>query len=117
MNILNKEDRRQSLWLAFGIPVGLMLVVMLIAGSVPFRGGTVSMLYSDMYHQYFPFWVEVGRALRSGEGLLWNWAAGMGMDYLSLISYYLASPLNLLSAIVPERTAWERTPGRRSSDR
>ena len=107
MNILNKEDRRQSLWLAFGIPVGLMLVVMLIAGSVPFRGGTVSMLYSDMYHQYFPFWVEFGRALRRGEGLLWNWAAGMGMDYLSLISYYLASPLNLLSAIVPESLALE----------
>ena len=107
MNILNKENRRQSLWLAFGIPVGLMLVVMLIAGSVPFRGGTVSMLYSDMYHQYFPFWVEFGRALRRGEGLLWNWAAGMGMDYLSLISYYLASPLNLISAIVPESLALE----------
>ena len=36
----------------------MMLVVMLIAGSVPFRGGTVSMLYSDMYHKvrinYYP---------------------------------------------------------------
>ena len=58
MNILNKENRRQSLWLAFGIPVGLMLVVMLIAGSVPFRGGSLSMLYSDMYHQYFPFFIH-----------------------------------------------------------
>ena len=26
----------------------------------------------------------------------------MGMDYLGLISYYLASPLNLLSVLVPE---------------
>ena len=96
----NKENRALTLWLAFGIPVGLMLIVMLISGSEPF-GGEVSMLYSDMYHQYFPFWVEFGRAIRSGEGLLWNWAAGLGMDYLSLISYYLASPLNLISAIVP----------------
>ena len=96
----NKENRALSLSLAFGIPVGLMLIVMLIAGSEPF-GGDVSMLYSDMYHQYFPFWVEFGRAIRNGEGLLWNWAAGLGMDYLSLISYYLASPLNLISAIVP----------------
>ena len=107
MTITKKENLRLSLWLAFGIPVGLMLLVMLIAGSEPFRGGEVSMLYSDMYHQYFPFWVEFGRALRSGEGLLWNWAAGMGMDYLSLVSYYLASPLNLISAIVPESLALE----------
>ena len=107
MTLKYKESRGLSLWLAFGIPVGLMLVVMLIAGSEPFRGGEVSMLYSDMYHQYFPFWVEFGRAIRNGEGLLWNWAAGMGMDYLSLISYYLASPLNLVSAIVPESLALE----------
>ena len=101
MTLTKKESLRQSYALAFGIPVGLMLIVMLIAGSEPF-GGDVSMLYSDMYHQYFPFWVEFGRAIREGDGLLWNWAAGMGMDYLSLISYYLASPLNLISAIVPE---------------
>ena len=105
MTLTKKESRAQSYALAFGIPVGLMLIVMLIAGSEPFRGGDVSMLYSDMYHQYFPFWVEFGRAIREGDGLLWNWAAGMGMDYLSLISYYLASPLNLISAIVP--AGWE----------
>ena len=106
MTLTKKESLRQSYALAFGIPVGLMLIVMLIAGSEPF-GGDVSMLYSDMYHQYFPFWVEFGRAIRGGEGLLWNWAAGMGMDYLSLISYYLASPLNLISAIVPESLSLE----------
>ena len=107
MNLNHKGSKADAYWLAFGIPVGLMLIVMVIAGAEPFRGGDVSMLYSDMYHQYFPFWVEFGRAIRNGEGLLWNWAAGMGMDYLSLISYYLASPLNLISVIVPEGLALE----------
>ena len=107
MNLKHSGSKAKSYWLAFGIPVGLMLIVMVIAGAEPFRGGDVSMLYSDMYHQYFPFWVEFGRAIRNGEGLLWNWAAGMGMDYLSLISYYLASPLNLISVIVPEGLALE----------
>ena len=51
ISLITKEDRKQSYWLAFGIPVALMLLVMLIAGSVPFRGGKLSMLYSDMYHQ------------------------------------------------------------------
>ena len=106
MNLQFKANRREVLWLAFLIPVVLMIFVMIIAGSEPFAGN-VSMLYSDMYHQYFPFWVEFGRAIRNGEGLMWNWAAGLGMDYLSLISYYLASPLNLISAIVPESLALE----------
>ena len=106
MNLQIRENRRQSYALAFGIPVGLLLIVMAFSGSEPFGNG-LSMLYSDMYHQYFPFWVEFGRVIRSGGSLLWNWAAGMGMDYLSLISYYLASPLNLISAIVPESLALE----------
>ena len=106
MDLLMKPNRRQSYALAFGIPVGLLLIVMAVSGSEPFGNG-LSMLYSDMYHQYFPFWVEFGRAIRSGDSLLWNWAAGLGMDYLSLISYYLASPLNLISAIVPESLALE----------
>ena len=60
------------------------------------------MLYSDMYHQYYPFFVAFRKALLSGDSLLWSWSVGMGMDYLGLISYYLASPLNLLSVFVPE---------------
>lgn len=77
-----------------------MLFVMLISQYEPF--GKYSMLYSDMYHQYYPFFVAFRRALRSGSGLLYTWSIGMGMDYLGLISYYLASPLNLLSVLVPE---------------
>ena len=86
--------------LAFAIPVVGMLFVMLISGYEPF--GQYSMLYSDMYHQYYPFFVAFRKALRSGEGLLYSWNVGMGMDYIGLVSYYLASPLNLLSVLVPE---------------
>jgi len=86
--------------LAFFIPWAGMMMVMLISGYEPF--GKYSMLYSDMYHQYYPFFVAFRRALRSGDSLLYSWNVGMGMDYLGLISYYLASPLNLLSVLVPE---------------
>ncbi len=87
-------------WLAFGIPCVGMLFVMLISRFEPF--GDYSMLYSDMYHQYYPFFVEFRRALVQGDGLLYTWSVGLGMDYLGLIAYYLASPLNLLSIFVPE---------------
>ena len=86
--------------LAFAIPVVAMLAVMAVSRYEPF--GPYSMLYSDMYHQYYPFFVEFRRAIRNGESLLYTWSVGLGMDYLGLIAYYLASPLNLLSIFVPE---------------
>ena len=86
--------------LAFAIPCVGMLFVMLMSRYEPF--GNYSMLYSDMYHQYYPFFVEFRSALREGKGLLYTWSVGLGMDYLGLIAYYLASPLNLLSVLVPE---------------
>ena len=101
MNLSNKSKFRVNpLAAAFAIPCVGMLFVMLISGYEPF--GQYSMLYSDMYHQYYPFFVEFRRALLRGEGLLYSWNVGLGMDYLGLISYYLASPLNLLSVLVPE---------------
>ena len=95
-----KQFKWNFLALAFAFPCVGMLFVMLISGYEPF--GRYSMLYSDMYHQYYPFFVAYRDALRSGESLLYSWNVGMGMDYLGLISYYLASPLNLLSVLVPE---------------
>ena len=86
--------------LAFAVPVVCFLFLMLVAGYAPF--GKYSMLYSDCYHQYYPFFKAFRKALLSGDSLLWSWDVGMGMDYLGLVSYYLASPLNLLSVLIPE---------------
>ena len=96
----DKKIRLDPLAAAFAIPCVGMLFVMLISQYEPF--GQYSMLYSDMYHQYYPFFVAFRDALRSGNGLLYTWSVGLGMDYLGLIAYYLASPLNLLSVLVPE---------------
>ena len=95
-----KMIKCNSMALAFAIPCVGMLFVMLISQYEPF--GNYSMLYSDMYHQYYPFFVEFRSALREGKGLLYTWSVGLGMDYLGLIAYYLASPLNLFSVLVPE---------------
>jgi len=86
--------------LAFAFPF-LGLLLLRLVETIAFNG-VYSMLYSDQYHQYYPFFVEFRKALLSGDSLLYNWSVGMGMDYLGLISYYLASPLNLLSVLVPE---------------
>ena len=95
-----KNFKWNYLGLAFAIPCVGMLFVMLISRFEPF--GKYSMLYSDMYHQYYPFFVAYRDALRSGDSLLHSWNVGLGMDYLGLMSYYLASPMYLLSVFVPE---------------
>lgn len=98
---LGKKLKLNYYLLAFLVPLISMFIAMIIRGTEPF-GNSYSMLYSDMYHQYYPFFYAFRDTLRSGGSLLYNWDVGMGMDYLGLISYYLASPLNLLSVLVPE---------------
>ncbi len=101
---MNLTQIKHNKWiytaLAFAFPFLGMLFVMLISQCCPF--GKYSYLYSDMYHQYYPFFKDFRRALLSGDSLLYNWSVGLGIDYLGLYSYYLASPLNLLSILVPE---------------
>ncbi len=100
MKLVQKKDKWNYLLLSFALPVIAMLFLMVIARVKPF--GNRTFLYSDAWHQYYPFFLNYREALRSGDSLLYNWTLGMGMDYLGLISYYLASPLNLLSVILPE---------------
>jgi uncharacterized membrane protein YfhO len=96
-----KNWKVNNLAWAFLIPSGAMLLLMLIRQFEPF-GNDNAILYSDMYHQYYPFFVAFRKALHSGESLLWTWDVGLGIDYLGLIAYYLASPLNLLCVLMPE---------------
>ena len=96
-----KQHKWNYLALSFFVPLIGFLSIMLFGGYEPF-GDSRSMLYSDMYHQYYPFFVSFRNMLRNGESLLYNWNIGMGLDFLGLFSYYLASPLNLLSVLLPE---------------
>jgi hypothetical protein len=91
---------RLPLALSFALPFLGMLILMIASRYTPF--GNHAMLYSDMWHQYYPFFVNFRSALRSGNSLLYNWHIGMGLDYLGLFAYYLSSPLNLLAVFVPE---------------
>lgn len=95
---LKKENR--ILYFAFYIPFFLMLVLFIIHTIYPF--GDRSFLYSDMYHQYMPFFSEFLHKIRAGEGLGFSYNVGIGSNFLALYVYYLASPLNWLALLVPE---------------
>lgn len=58
-------------------------------------------LVIDMWHQYFPFFKELSETMKEGGSLLYQWNSGLGTSFLPIIAYYCASPLNLLSLVIP----------------
>ena len=98
---LTKPRKARYLYLtAFLLPVLTMAVMWAVCGVIPF--GSKMILAHDQWHQYYPFFLDLRSRLRSGESLLHSWTTGMGTNYLSLFAYYLASPLNLPAALLPE---------------
>ncbi len=87
------------LGLAFFIPFAMMFVCFAVAGVQPF--GNNQILVTDLWHQYYPFLVDFHDKLQHGGSMLWTWRSGGGTNYIPLMAYYLASPLNFFSILVP----------------
>ncbi len=87
--------------LAAGVIPSVIMLVLFIANSIyPF--GDRSFLFSDMYHQYMPFFSEFVDKVRAGENLYYSWNVGVGSNFLALYVYYLASPLHWLAFLFPK---------------
>ena len=87
------------IFMAFLIPFLLMFFAFKVMGVSPY--GDKQILVTDLWHQYYPFLVDYQSKLKAGESLLWSWTSGGGTNYIALIAYYLASPLNFFSVMVP----------------
>ncbi len=85
--------------LSFFLPFCIVAVCYAVAQVFPF--GNRQILASDGWHQYYPFLLTLREKLLHGGSLEYIRNVGMGSNYLSLYAYYVASPLNLLSVLVP----------------
>ncbi|MBR6365412.1 MAG: YfhO family protein [Lachnospiraceae bacterium] len=85
--------------LAFTIPFVAMMLVFIQRGIFPF--GSRSFLRTDLYHQYAPFFRELKDKFLNGESLLYSWDIGAGTNFVALMAYYLASPLNWFLFLCP----------------
>lgn len=85
---------------AFFLPIVIMLLAYCFSEVFPF--GERHILTVDLYHQYAPFLSEYKRILQGNGSLLFSWSGGMGVSFLPLFAYYLASPLNLILAAFPD---------------
>ena len=90
---------RLPLLLSFCLPFLISGIILAFAGLYPFGGGQI--MAHDGWHQYYPFFRAFREKLLTGGSLQYTWDVGAGTGYLSLFAYYLASPLNVLSLLVP----------------
>lgn len=91
--------------LSFLIPATIMVLAFRANNLHPF--GDDQFLVVDLWHQYFPFFRVVREKLVDGGSFLYSWQNGMGTNFLSLISYYAASPLNWIASLFSEEQARE----------
>ena len=94
----------------YGIPAVIMLisVIILIAffSEKVFPFGDKILIYNDMQYQYLDFFMWFRNMLHGEDSLLYSFNMGMGGSTITLLAYYLASPLNILSYFVqPEHMA------------
>lgn len=95
----NKADARCYLLLSFFVPCILVGICWAFLGVHPF--GDRQILVTDFWHQYFPFANILHGKLQSLSSLYYTWESGLGSNFIAMMAYYAASPLNLLTIFFP----------------
>ncbi|HHV65676.1 MAG TPA: YfhO family protein [Peptococcaceae bacterium] len=92
-------------FLAFFLPFFILGLVYLKHGMYPLGDKTV--LICDLSGQYVDFFATYYEILTQGQSLLYSWQAGLGLNFLGLFAYYLASPFSLLIVLFPKENLTE----------
>ena len=88
--------------LSFFSPIVILGIAFAFNKVYPFYPfGKKLLLIDDFYHQYYPFFSSLWHKVREGTLSTWSWSGSAGHDYLSLITYYMASPLTLFTLLFP----------------
>lgn len=93
---MNKICRKNNILLhliAFLVPVAVVSIIFYRYRILPF--GYNYYFYGDYYAQVYPFLVELGDKLQSGESLFYTWNIGLGSNFLAIIIYYIICPFNI----------------------
>ncbi|HLQ40385.1 MAG TPA: YfhO family protein [Tetragenococcus sp.] len=86
---------------SFFIPFLLMAIMYLTIGIYP--GSSRSIMASDAFSQFSNFHASFRNALLGKQGFLYTWNAALGLNYLSLISYYLGGFFTPLVLFFPNQ--------------
>lgn len=83
--------QRRTYWVGFLIILVTYVAVYVMKGLYPFGDNAI---LGDSHAQCLPFMSELHRKLLAHESLQYSWAGSMGTDFISIIAYYLSSPLS-----------------------
>lgn len=95
------RDGKWPILAAFLLPFFIFSLFLAVEGVYPFGDGQI--INYDGWHQYYPFVLKLWDHFHEGTSLLYDWSMGLGTNFLSMLSYYGSSPLNLLLLLVPVR--------------
>ncbi|MFQ7234299.1 MAG: YfhO family protein [Enterococcus hulanensis] len=95
------KENRWYLLSSFFLPFLLMVIVYLTIGIYP--GSSRSVLASDAFSQFSNFHASFRNMLLGKQGLFYTWNASMGLNYLSLVSYYLGGFFTPLVIFFPNQ--------------
>ena len=100
LKIFCKQNRRYML-ASFFFPFFIMMLLYLTIGIYP--GSSRSILASDAFSQFSNFHASYRNALLGKQSFLFTWNASLGLNYLSLISYYLGGLFTPLVLFFPNQ--------------
>lgn len=105
------SERTRNLKKTYGIflPVLAFLLTFLLSillfqsnGFAPFSSEGMTLLICDSQTQYIAYFRYYQRILKSSGSLVYTLGKAFGGDFLSIWTYYLASPFNLFLAFISE---------------
>ncbi|MDM5157042.1 YfhO family protein [Bacillus sp. DX1.1] len=79
---------------AFFLPFSIYGVILALLGVAPF--GQKSILVTDLHSQYVQFYTYLYDVLKNGKSILYSWEGGMGLNFIGVFAYYLASPFSII---------------------
>ncbi len=85
---------------AFMLPFLIMLGVYACLGKHPFGDGSVLTL--DLQAQYVYYFEAIRRLLTEGGSWLYSFERTLGGEFMGIVSYYGASPFNLIFVLFPK---------------
>ena len=85
---------------AFLLPIFIMTGVYACAEFFPF--GNQSILSLDFQAQYIYYFEQIRRLLTEGGSWFYTWSRSLGGEFIGYVTYYMASPYNLIVALFPK---------------
>ncbi|GCF94328.1 copper ABC transporter permease [Enterococcus florum] len=95
------KNNRWYMLASFFIPLALMVIAYLTLGIYP--GSDRSILASDAFSQFSNFHASFRNMLLGKQGFFYTWNASLGLNYLSLVSYYLGGFFTPLVIFFPNQ--------------